>query len=169
MRLEFKLSRASKFKFMDFSSIESLFSCNAQEQLYKFFMEQFAKMFFFSPADIITKGLKQSQWKHLYQWQVPTVFYNLDVRKLKREKCFYDRLPKKCDLKSEIGNLITEEINLHKKSKIPTFIKGKKMSIFLPYEVVRFRTPFVSHNILRVRKCKSYKYLGIGKQAIKKI
>ena len=169
MRLEFKLERASKFKFMNFSSLESLFKKDAEKQLEKFFMEQFAKMFFYSPTDIITRGLKKFQLKHFYQWQVPTFWAGLDARKLKSEKNLYNLLPKKYDVRKEVEQLLTDEIECRNSAKDPTFIDGKKMSIFLPYEVVSFRTPFLSHNILRVKKCKTYKYLGIGKQTITNI
>lgn len=158
MRIEFKIQRASKFDFIDFANLESLFSTNASDLLTKFFWEQYEQMFFYSSKDVLKKRLSKTELKHYYQWQVPGFWQSCNSRKLDREKLMYSGTAKCFDMKSHIRSLIAGQCEVGEFIHFPPNRISQKLLFFLPYQVKRYESNYQPHNIMRDQFCNTCYY-----------
>lgn len=107
MRFEIKLQKGGKFKFIDFSNMESLFADNAEQILLHQLIFRFDEMFFFHTKEIKNRNLTIPQLKKYYQYNVNGYWQSLNTRKLGFEKKYYnEKMPQKNNIKNELRKII---------------------------------------------------------------
>lgn len=105
MRFEIKLERADKFRFLDFSNLETLFLTTTEETLKSYLAGEFEKVFFFCLESVDAGKLRtKPEWKNYYRFGVDHYWVGLNTGQRYDKKKFYLKLPKLFDLKKEMSN-----------------------------------------------------------------
>ena len=167
MRFEVKIERTDKFKFFDFSNAENLFNEEAEEVFSDFLLKNYDRMFFFSIKEIEQRRIKtKAQLRHLFRWEEKNFWQQLRSDRIKDEKIYYQKQDKKFDIKAEVFNAISNQLQRKNTPEIPTKTKVKTPPKFLPNFMRVYMADFPLFMGYEEVFCNPYHTLDVGKRGI---